>query len=100
MLGSTSWTSLQSLLGPGDHIHPSYRDAIPGLIHLQHRGLKLADEVVASITVVVVAHNLAQVQHGHPRAVPGCTLRLFPPEQASYLLCGHLLLPPGLSGGS
>lgn len=51
------------------HRHPSYRDAIPSLIHLQHRGLELADEVVASITVVVIAHNLGQVQYGHPRAV-------------------------------
>lgn len=80
------------------HIHPSYRDAIPSLIHLQHRGLELADEVVASITVIVIAHNLGQVQHGHPRAVPGCALSLLPPEQTSCLSCGHSLLPSGLSG--
>lgn len=74
------------------HRYPSYRDAIPSLIHLQHRGLELADEVVASITVVVIAHNLGQVQYGHPRAVPGCALSLFSPEQTSCLLCGHFLL--------
>lgn len=52
------------------HICLSYRDAIPSLAHLQHRGLELTDEVMASITVIVVAHNLGWVQHGHPRAVP------------------------------
>lgn len=56
---------------PGSwHICLSYRDTIPSLAHLQHRGLELADEVMTSIIVIVVAHNLGQVQHGHPTAVP------------------------------